>query len=282
MLLGKSYSKTVPPATLSEFESGTVLSLSGTVLSLFGGTRGRGWRRSRGATGGEPLPPLASAASRRVGPCTRSAVQRSCTGGARSSERERYARQASRLGVERPSTSLRPPYCIIGCWIHPRWAWGLDASFDADHIADGLDDAERAQPFLHSPDGALRGIVCHQDGVGDLAPALLHNGRDADLLLSKRRGHPRKHARPVDDLLAEEVGHHHVINRPDAGARRIPDERSSAHPRGQISGHGQDVADHGRRSGGSAGAAPAEDAPPDIRAFDQHRVELIGDQRERV
>src|SRR5206468_6187746 len=39
-----------------------------------------GWR-SRGATGGEPSPPLASAASRRVGPCTRSVVQRSCTGG---------------------------------------------------------------------------------------------------------------------------------------------------------------------------------------------------------
>src|SRR5437016_1688830 len=81
MLLGKSSSKTVPPATLSEFESGTVLSLSGTVLSLFGGTRGRGWWRSRGANGGETLPPLASAASRRVGPCTRSVVQRSCTGG---------------------------------------------------------------------------------------------------------------------------------------------------------------------------------------------------------
>src|SRR5881628_934203 len=81
MLLGKSSSKTVPPAMLSEFESGTVLSLSGTVLSLFGGTRGRGWWRSRGATEGEPLPPLASAASRRVGPCTRSVVQRSCTGG---------------------------------------------------------------------------------------------------------------------------------------------------------------------------------------------------------
>src|SRR5438552_13772727 len=81
MLLGKSSSKTVPPAPLSEFESGTVLSLFGTVLSLFGGTRGRGWWRSRGATGGEPLPPLASAASRRVGPCTRSVVQRSCTGG---------------------------------------------------------------------------------------------------------------------------------------------------------------------------------------------------------
>src|SRR5438309_12044768 len=81
MLLGKSSSKTAPPATSSEFESGTVLSLSGTVLSLFGGTRGRGWWRSRGATGGEPLPPLASAASRRVGPCTRSVVQRSCTGG---------------------------------------------------------------------------------------------------------------------------------------------------------------------------------------------------------
>ena len=48
--------------------------------------------------GGEPSPPLASAASRRVGPCTRSVVQRSCKG-ARSSERERYARQASRLGA---------------------------------------------------------------------------------------------------------------------------------------------------------------------------------------
>src|SRR5439155_21409887 len=44
-------------------------------------SRGGGWGRSRGATGGEPWPPLASAASRRVGPCTRSAVQRSCTGG---------------------------------------------------------------------------------------------------------------------------------------------------------------------------------------------------------
>src|SRR5436309_10927539 len=44
-------------------------------------SRGRGWGRSRGATGGEPWPPLASAASRRVGPCTRSALQRSCTGG---------------------------------------------------------------------------------------------------------------------------------------------------------------------------------------------------------
>src|SRR5436309_5964968 len=31
--------------------------------------------------GGEPSPPLASAASRRVGRCTRSVVQRSCTGG---------------------------------------------------------------------------------------------------------------------------------------------------------------------------------------------------------
>src|SRR5207249_12147394 len=42
---------------------------------------GWGWWRSRGATGGEPSPPLASAASRRVGPCTRRVVQRSCTGG---------------------------------------------------------------------------------------------------------------------------------------------------------------------------------------------------------
>src|SRR5438552_1770393 len=40
-----------------------------------------GRTRSREATGGEPWPPLASAASRRVGPCTRSVVQRSCTGG---------------------------------------------------------------------------------------------------------------------------------------------------------------------------------------------------------
>ena len=40
-----------------------------------------GWGRSPRATGGEPSPPLASAASRRVGPCTRSVVQRSCTGG---------------------------------------------------------------------------------------------------------------------------------------------------------------------------------------------------------
>src|SRR5438093_11934785 len=50
----------------------------GRVVALmhFGGG-GEGPR----ATGGEPLPSLASAASRRVGPCTRSVVQRSCTGG---------------------------------------------------------------------------------------------------------------------------------------------------------------------------------------------------------
>src|SRR5207249_5583336 len=72
---------------------------------------GRGWWRSRGATGGEPSPSLASAASRRVGPCTRSAVVVAVAElyrGARSSERERYARQASRLGAERPSTSPGP------------------------------------------------------------------------------------------------------------------------------------------------------------------------------
>src|SRR5207247_4814855 len=40
-----------------------------------------GSREGPRATGGEPSPPLASAASRRVGPCTRSVVQRSCTGG---------------------------------------------------------------------------------------------------------------------------------------------------------------------------------------------------------
>src|SRR5437870_13818413 len=50
----------------------------GRVVALmhFGG----GGEGSR-ATGGEPSPSLASAASRRVGPCTRSVVQRSCTGG---------------------------------------------------------------------------------------------------------------------------------------------------------------------------------------------------------
>src|SRR5438552_5793230 len=101
MLLGKSSSKTVPPAPLSEFESGTVLSLFGTVLSLFGGTRGRGWWRSCGATGGEPLPPLASAASRRVGPCTRSVVQRSCTGGPGA------ARASVTLGLGVPGNLLR-------------------------------------------------------------------------------------------------------------------------------------------------------------------------------
>ena len=60
-------------------------------------------------TGGEPLPPLASAASRRVGPCTRSAVVvvlAELYRVARSSVRERYARQASRLGAKRPSTYL--------------------------------------------------------------------------------------------------------------------------------------------------------------------------------
>src|SRR5437867_9733663 len=86
---------------------------------------GRG--RSRGATGGEPSPPLASAAARRVGPCTRSAVAvvaAELYRGARSSERERYARargpqkfalanfwgeQASRLGAERPARD-----CLTG------------------------------------------------------------------------------------------------------------------------------------------------------------------------
>src|SRR5437016_13224810 len=52
----------------------------GNLFQLCNERRG-GQGRSRGATGGEPLPPLASAASRRVGPCTRSVVQRSCTGG---------------------------------------------------------------------------------------------------------------------------------------------------------------------------------------------------------
>src|SRR5438128_12111535 len=83
---------------------------------------GRGRWRSRGATGGKPSPSLASAASRRVGPCTRSAVVivvAELYRGARSSERERYARPrgprkfalanfwgepASRLGAQRPST----------------------------------------------------------------------------------------------------------------------------------------------------------------------------------
>jgi len=37
MLLGKSSSKTVPPATLSEFESGTVLSLSEEHVAGAGG-----------------------------------------------------------------------------------------------------------------------------------------------------------------------------------------------------------------------------------------------------
>src|SRR5947208_3121711 len=87
MLLGKSSSKTVPPTTLSEyFGSGTVTMQRVDSKNIQGGVsigeaRGWGWWRSRGATGGEPLPPLASAASRRVGPCTRSVVQRSCTGG---------------------------------------------------------------------------------------------------------------------------------------------------------------------------------------------------------
>src|SRR2546426_4096576 len=61
------------------------------------------------ATGGEPSPSLASAASRRGGPCTRSVVC-GVVQGARSSERERYARQASRLGGGRP---FPPPAC--GC-----------------------------------------------------------------------------------------------------------------------------------------------------------------------
>src|SRR5439155_16993550 len=49
--------------------------------SIWAHSSRKGWGRSRGASGGEPSPPLASAASRRVGPCTRSVVQRSCTGG---------------------------------------------------------------------------------------------------------------------------------------------------------------------------------------------------------
>src|SRR5947209_4937742 len=38
--------------------------------------------------------------------------------GARSSERERYARQASRLGAERPSTRP-PPSAVTSIWIYP-------------------------------------------------------------------------------------------------------------------------------------------------------------------
>src|SRR5437773_5067374 len=59
------------------------------------------------ATGGEPSPSLASAASRRVGPCTRSVVQRSCTGrpGAASAS-VTPGRQAD---SERSGTSPPPP-----------------------------------------------------------------------------------------------------------------------------------------------------------------------------
>src|SRR5438552_7268343 len=77
--------------------------------------------------GGEPSPPLASAASRRVGPCTRSVVGSwaELYRVARSSERERYARPrgprkfapanfwgepASRLGAQRPSTHPAPSH----------------------------------------------------------------------------------------------------------------------------------------------------------------------------
>src|SRR5438132_4073717 len=53
--------------------------------------------------GGEPSPPLASAASRRVGPCTRSVVQRSCTGGPGA------ARASVTLGRRADSERSGPP-----------------------------------------------------------------------------------------------------------------------------------------------------------------------------
>src|SRR5207247_542548 len=78
--------------------------------------RGRGWGRSCGATGGEPWPPLASAASRRVGPCTRSVVQRSCTG------RPGAASASVTLGRRADSERSGPPPAsaapvIIKYWI---------------------------------------------------------------------------------------------------------------------------------------------------------------------
>src|SRR5207247_8888218 len=62
-------------------EGGNAKSGSQAVAQSGGrGTSGSGGGEGPRATGGEPSPSLASAASRRVGPCTRSVVQRSCTG----------------------------------------------------------------------------------------------------------------------------------------------------------------------------------------------------------
>src|SRR5438093_11916606 len=79
---------------------------------------GKGWERSRGATGGEPLPPLASAASRRVGPCTRGVVCSwpSCTG------RPGAASASVTLGRRADSERSGPPPAsaapvIIKYWI---------------------------------------------------------------------------------------------------------------------------------------------------------------------
>src|SRR2546422_2854663 len=60
---------------LSNSRKGDCHAPSGLAMTEGGVGRGAAER-----PGGEPWPSLASAASRRVGPCTRSAVQRSCTG----------------------------------------------------------------------------------------------------------------------------------------------------------------------------------------------------------
>src|SRR5213596_2653879 len=57
--------------------------------------------------GGEPSPPLASAASRRVGPCTRSVVRRSCTGGPGAASAS--VTRGRRADSERSGPSPPPP-----------------------------------------------------------------------------------------------------------------------------------------------------------------------------
>src|SRR5436853_4919671 len=110
----------------------------GRVVALmhFGG----GGERRRG-TGGEPSPSLASAASRRVGPCTRSVVQRSCTGGPGAASASvtlglgapgnslwRISGVSQQADSERSGTSPPPPHSV------PRTTeWPRDSS--RGHIA---------------------------------------------------------------------------------------------------------------------------------------------------
>src|SRR6266436_4531838 len=172
---------------------------------------------------------------------------------------------------------------------------GLVEIFDAEHDGGGFHDRELGDFFEGNGDGAVGGVVEHED-EGDafaLVAFGLNDGRDADFGVAENGGNLRQSAGHVYDVEADEVARKNFGDRGHCAVALVRYKRRDAMFGGEleIKGGVGEIAEHRAGGGVLARAAAVEkgiandvaahedgvedmaDAGQDVRVGDESRID---------